>query len=325
MTLLQVCNVGRIVGGTAACAWSITRAFLDVTQHVAFLSSITDDTRAAFAGATLHQCGRISDALVRELGADAVILHNTAPERCDVIRSVWTLQYVHSRGRRAAADRTVYCSRWLAEQCHASPECVLYQPVPRPVAIDGRGRSGLLTVGRICTPTVAKWPTELVDIYADLAGCHPDVAWEFVGCPAALLKPLSNACRGRALFHAAGWQARSYLARWDVLLYHNPRLAESFGRTVAEAMRAGCVPVVDAAGGFVEQVLPGTGYLCRNRADFIAALGELKYPGLRASVSAAAVRSADERFSMAAFRKRLIALWEMGILGRVSAPFVSGQ
>ena len=54
MRLLQVCNVGRIVGGTAACAWSITRAFPDLEHHVAFLSSITDETQRGFAGT--HVC-----------------------------------------------------------------------------------------------------------------------------------------------------------------------------------------------------------------------------------------------------------------------------
>ncbi len=320
MTLLQVCNVGRIVGGTAACAWSITRAFPDVKHHVAFLSSITGDTRAAFAGATLHQCRRVSDAFVGELRADAVILHNTSPERCDPIRAAWTLQYVHSQGRRAAADRTVYCSRWLAEQHHAGPGSVLHQPVPRPLSIDGGGRIGPLTVGRICTPTAAKWPAELVDFYADLAGCHPDVAWEFVGCPTEMQTPLSIACRERAVFHDAGWQARTHLGRWDVLLYHNPRLAESFGRTVAEALRAGCVPVVDARGGFVEQVLPGTGFLCHDRADFRAALLELKDSRVRSRRSAEAAVSADARFSMAAFRKKLVALWKSAAGGGCPPP-----
>src|SRR4051812_45089980 len=117
MRLLQVCNVGQITGGTAACAWSITRAFPDVEHHVAFLSAITDETRRVFSETPLHRWRSVTDDDVQRLEADAVILHNTSVERADPIQCAWTLQYVHSAGRRAAADRTVYCSRWLARHC----------------------------------------------------------------------------------------------------------------------------------------------------------------------------------------------------------------
>jgi hypothetical protein len=313
MRLLQVCNVGRIVGGTAACAWSIARAFPDAAHHVAFLSSITDDTREAFSFASLLHCGRITDAFVRELGVDAVILHNTAAARVEPISSAWTLQYVHSKGLRAGADRTVYCSRWLAGQCgleNAKIADVLYQCVPCPGMPRIRSsRLDRLCVGRICTPTTAKWPASLVGFYEGLAGRHPGVDWEFVGCPRELAGALADACRGRAAFHPAGWEARSHLARWDALLYHHPTLTESFGRTVAEAMRAGCVPIVDARGGFREQVTPETGWLCRSLEEFSEALEAISDRQQLEAMSANARAWGDEMFSMGAFRKRMLAVW----------------
>src|SRR5687767_5084087 len=132
MRLLQVCNVGRIVGGTAACAWSITRALPEIEHHIAFLSPITEETRLAFAGTTLHRCEYVTNAFVRDLQCDSVILHNTSPSRVERITAAWALQYVHSKGTRAQADCTRYCSRWLAAQClgaRATDDDVFYQGV----------------------------------------------------------------------------------------------------------------------------------------------------------------------------------------------------
>jgi glycosyltransferase involved in cell wall biosynthesis len=310
LILLQVCNVGQIVGGTAACAWSITRAFPDVQHHVAFLSRVANGTREAFGTCRLHRIERVTNRFVREIGADAVILHNTAASRVEPRSAVWTLQYVHSRGPRALADRTVFCSRWLAQQCgrmEVSDGDVLYQGVPRPTSnqdlrMDRRGDA--LVIGRLCTPTTAKWPDELGRFYETLSLRHPVVTWEFVGCPKSLEPRLMEACRGRACFHPAGWSARAHLARWDALLYHHPTLTESFGRTVAEAMRAGCVPVVDDRGGFREQITPSTGRLCGSLEGFCEAVDDLRSIDARGRMSLAA----DERFSMQALRGRLLAI-----------------
>ncbi|QDT52167.1 Glycosyl transferases group 1 [Caulifigura coniformis] len=313
MKLLQVCNVGRIVGGTAACAWSITRAFPDIEHHVAFLSPISEETDAAFGGSRLLHCERISNSLVRDLGCEAVILHNTAQGRVEPIEAAWTLQYVHSKGTRAAADCTRYCSSWLAKAClgdRATADDVLYQCVPRPVgSLRREVHCRPLVVGRICTPTTAKWPASLTDFYADLAARLPWVWWEFVGCPAEFEPALHGSCNGRAAFHPAGWSARSHLARWDALLYHHPSMTESFGRVVAEAMRAGCVPIVDARGGFLEQVTPASGEVCASTTEFAEALGRLSEDGRRLAMAAEARRRGDELFSLASFRERLLRLW----------------
>jgi hypothetical protein len=323
MRLLQVCNVGNIVGGTAACAWSLTRALPDVAHHVAFLSDITPETRRVFGSATLHRWTHVRNRDVRALGVDAVILHNVSGHRAERIEAAWTLQYVHSAGRRAPADRTVYCSRWLAEQCGHPDGEVLYQGVPGMVrrhSVDqtfclvGTDETSVpqnrLVVGRLCTPTARKWPAALIPFYETLASAHPKIDWEFVGCPQTMVSALRTACQNRATFHPAGWNARRHLARWNALLYHHPTLTESFGRTAAEAMRSGCLPIVDARGGFLEQIVPGTGWLCATEADFSDALAQITNRG--AGVSDFVRERGDSLFSLAAFRKRLRKLLRTG-------------
>jgi glycosyltransferase involved in cell wall biosynthesis len=223
-----------------------------------------------------------------------------------------TLQYVHSRGTRAKADITVYCSAWLAAECgRGSDGRVLYQPVPKPPAplhADRRSLRQNLRVGRLCTPTARKWPEEIVEFYRRLAQCCPEVDWEFVGCPPEMQGRLSDACSGRGTFIPASRHARSRMWTWDALLYHHPHLTESFGRTAAESMRAGCIPIVDGRGGFVEQVAEGTGFLCADNDDFCEALQSLSDPSVRLRMSRAAMAHADETFSLQRFRCDLLRL-----------------
>jgi hypothetical protein len=310
LRLLQACNVGRIVGGTGACAWTVTRALPEFEHVVAFLSEMTPETRAAFAGVRIEQWPQCTRRAVDAVRADIVLLHNIGG-RDSMSRAAVTLQYVHSAGVRAPADITVYCSRWLARQMGHTPEAVLHQGVPRPATGDEsraaeRDRDTRLVVVRICTPIARKWPKSLIGFYQRLAARCPSVEWEFVGCPTELQTDLRAACRGPVRFVTAGWQARRRLWRWDALLYHHPNLTESFGRTIAESLRAGCIPIVDARGGFIEQVTPETGFLCAGEDQFIAALSALGDPELRQRMSAAAQQHGDRCFSIRAFRERLL-------------------
>lgn len=310
MHLLQVCNVGQIVGGTAACAWSITRALPQLTHTVAFLSRTDAVTCVAFAPHQVLTWPHCTSDRIRQVNPDLVILHNVASNHTTLWDGAWTMQYVHSAGRRVPADRTVYCSRWLAEQCRATDPTVLWQGVPLPAApAHARTRTeGRLRIGRICTPTARKWPDSLPAFYAQLAAQHPYVDWEFVGCPTAMQAVLLSACGGRATFHPAGWQARSHVWHWDALLYHHPTLTESFGRTVAEAARAGCIPIVDARGGFIEQCQVLGSRACRTPTEFSDAITELSDPGVRQRLSVSIQWAANEHFSLARFGIRLRSL-----------------
>jgi glycosyltransferase involved in cell wall biosynthesis len=312
MHLLQVCNVGHICGGTAACAWTLTRALPHVAHTVAFLSNPTESTRHAFAHCRVETWPRVTEDHLAPLRPDVLLLHNISADRVQPIRSTVTIQYLHSVIRPAAADVTVACSDWLREQYPpGTVASVLHQAVPQPPPPrnpggDTRALRTRLVVGRLCTPIQRKWPAELVPFYARLAPRHPTVDWEFVGCPEPLQPRLQDACQGRGVFHPAGWTARSHLWRWDALLYHHPTLTESFGRTAAESLRAGCIPVTDARGGFREQVKPDTGFLCNDADTFDRALAALHDPAHRRAMSRAA--QADDRFSLRRFGSDLLQL-----------------
>jgi glycosyltransferase involved in cell wall biosynthesis len=186
---------------------------------------------------------------------------------------------------------------------------VLYQAVPKPANPGNadRPRGGAsLVIGRLCTPTTLKWPETLVGFYSAVASRRREVEWEFVGCPQRLQGPLEAACGGRARFHEAGWDARLRLWTWDALLYHHPTVTESFGRTAADAMRAGCVPIVDDRGGFREQIAAGAGWLCRSREEFSFAIDELADGKARLAMSRRAMAHADRHFSIARFRRDLL-------------------
>ena len=332
--LLQVCNVGRIVGGTAACAWTVTRTLPDARHTVMFLSEITAETGEAFSHCRLIQRRRrVSGGDVARLRPDIVLLHNTSNDRCDERLPVPTVQWLHSRIRPATADATVACSNWLAGQVGLLEGDVLYQAVPRPplgqafqpdtnafCRIDAQSpprQAGKpdLRIGRICTPVAKKWPGELLPLYWRLASQFPNVHWEFIGCPPAMQPALLEVCLGRATFQPASWSARNRYWKWDAMLYHNPHVTESFGRTVAEAMRAECVPIVDNRGGFREQVAAGCGFLCKTVDDFASAVSQLHSPSTRIEMSRCCRKHADERFSLAGFRERLLCVFERLISG----------
>lgn len=305
MLLTQVCNVGSITGGTAACAWSVTRALPDWQHDVVFLDAITNETCRTFEPVPVRSLKRVCSTDVRQ--ADVVLLHNTHPSHCEKL-PVPTVGYRHSRCRMAATDRSLDCSHWLNERNKQRP--VLWQGVPRPrqpeTLTDDRALRDELRIGRLCTPRDTKWPADTPSLFDDLARAVPSARFEFVGCPSSMQPRLQQATRGRCCFVPASWQARERLVDWDLLVYSNRQLAESFGRTVAEAMRAGCVPVVDNQGGFVEQLRNGGGFLCGHTSDFVAAVRQMSDPFERRTISRQAVAKGEECFSLAAFRDRLL-------------------
>ena len=314
MRVLQLCNVGRITGGTAACAWSVTRALPDCEHTILFRSRVCDETRQAFEGHDLGECKRLTVQELRRRKADVVILHNTPPSavgwKCaSELAGILSMQYVHSAGgSRAEAGVVVGCSHFLQSQLQRHDMGVLYQgvPVPEKSHLRREARSGMFVIGRICTPIPAKWPQELPQFYKRLADRFPECYWEFVGCPESLRVELDKACVGRCDFYPAGFEQRTRYHHWDAMLYHNPNITESFGRTVAEAMRCGAVPVVDCRGGFCEQIPEGTGFLCPRDDDFGKALEDLLDRQTLERRSLACQEYADNEFSLRRFRTRLL-------------------
>lgn len=310
--LLQVCNVGRITGGTGACAWTVTRALPDWKHTVLFFSRPDTETRTGFGQSDINFDEMLTQRRLQTIQPDLILFHNTSARRIEEgLLLPPSLYYCHSKVTPIQCEQIICCSDYLRSCCDESlAATVLYQAVSRPPRLDGCGESrrlrSSLVVGRICTPSSRKWPSELIPFYRELSDRHPDVRWEFVGCPAELQAKLSEAVRGRATFLPASFAVRSRYWNWDVLLYHHPTLTETFGRTVAEAMRAECVPVVDNRGGFREQIAAGTGFLCRDVTEFWEALSRLEDPGERHRRARHCRAHADEHFSLERFRKRLL-------------------
>jgi glycosyltransferase involved in cell wall biosynthesis len=107
--------------------------------------------------------------------------------------------------------------------------------------------------------------------------------------------------RARIYWHATGY---------GVDLDRYPDQAEHFGMSVAEAMSAGAVPVVFAAGGPVEIITPGrNGLVWQTPAGLVEGTFRLiQEPAEQARMAAAAImRSRD--FETSAFRRRARTVW----------------
>lgn len=314
LKLLQICNVGQMTGGTAACAWTVARSLPDLQHKIVFRGSISAEGREQFQEWEPERWDAITAERVARSRADLVLLHNISRGSLGERVVCPTVNYLHSRISPAMADVWICCSEWLREQ-YGRPELrVMRQAVPRPrspqVSEDVRGASEKLIIGRLCTPTARKWWNGLPEFYVRLARRFPDVLWEFVGCPEELQSPVARACEERARFFPAGWEARSLLGRWDAMLYHHPELTESFGRTVGDAFRAGCIPIVDRRGGFVEQINGGPGFLCANEQEFAQAIQQISDPVRRQQESERCLVWGEAHYSLRDFRRQLLNVFQ---------------
>ena len=315
MHWLQVCNVGNIVGGTAACAWSVTRALPECEHTVWFRTPPTRETRRLFGKCRVLQGPQLPERELQRLQPEVLLLHNTPRQGVSWQHqpagwSGLSIQFHHSGVRgKVVAEREVACSEYLRDQLGG--RCgVLYQGVSQPeppTEPETRGLRDGLVIGRICTPSARKWPETLQADYARWAEAFPRVEWEFVGCPQGLQAGLKEAVRGRARFWPAGWEARRLMWTWHALLYSQPGCPETFGRVAAEAMRCGCVPLVDAAGGFLEQVRGEAGFCCSSWKDFADAINTLHRPGGWCHATRRC-RVRGEEFSLLRFRRQLLNL-----------------
>ena len=318
MRLLQVTKRPEIAGGTVGCAWSICQALPDWSHAVfsCWAGEVPQRTRDALAGHALHVAPAVTADVLRRIAPDVILLHNV--DDCDLPpellpEGVPAFFYCHgsyaaflnaSSGLRAAS-RGVYCvSEFLTREVGLEGTA-WYQPVPPPPEGPLRVAEEPLVVGRLCNPRSENWFPGLDGIYRELAERCPGVRWEFVGCPDEWQEALREAC-GAVVFHPVGLEARTHLRRWHAMLYHT-RVVHAYGRTVCEAQQAGCVPVVDRRGGFIEQIDHGrTGYLCENVEDFAAALDELRDPERRRACAGAAREAGERRGSLERWRERFL-------------------
>lgn len=316
MKLLQVVNVSNLLGGTFACAFTISRALPDFQHLIIAISSCDrgiDNELSRVCGFDVVRKTRILPADFDSFNPDVVIFHNTPPHLFPnyVPEDVVTFFYSHSAVMMTESrNRSLVVwavSRWLAEKVNIGYDFVVHQPVPLPPGSPNRGET--LRIGRLCTPTNSKkWRLEeIVPLYTRLSKVHTDVQWEFVGCPEPYMSQVAKCCQGRVVFHDASWDARSLLWEWDAMLYDS-LLEESYGRVVCESQRCGCIPIVSHRGGFIEQIQNGQdGFLCDGVDKFDYAIGYVKDGERLRYLRESAMQSGDVRGSLSAWRRKFLA------------------
>jgi glycosyltransferase involved in cell wall biosynthesis len=315
MRLMQFCNLANVVGGTGACCWTITRCFPDWEHGVYFRSgrSPSPDTMLAFQGCSIYLNHTTPEEAIEQFKPDVLIFHNISetvvPQALPA--GVPTIFYQHSalkqfRVFRERFDVAFCVSKHLAAMAGFDERFVLYQPVPIPPM---GGVRDCRKIGRICTPNSGKWDKDdILPVYEHLGPRFPQLAYEFVGCPPNVREELEKILGDRASFANASFQARQKFHEWGMMVYSS-KIEESYGRTVCEAQRAGCVPIVSRRGGFIEQVAqsPVDGFLCDSPEEFGDAVqAVLNEPPDRNLMAA----RATERGGLAGFRDAILTTLE---------------
>jgi glycosyltransferase involved in cell wall biosynthesis len=320
MKLLQVNNLASICGGTTQCSLSITKSLQDFDHAVHFFSGRNGAAiQGAFEGVERSFGSNLSHETLAKIAPDVVIFHNTGEVRMPTFLpgDPVTVYYQHSaalacRSPRRRCDIALGVSKHLCHQSGLGSEWMLYQPIHMDGKREIRDR---LTIGRLCTPVPNKWNAERCGkLYRLLSRRHPEVKWEFVGCPDHVREVIIDAVKGfDCEFFPASPAARGKLYEWDAMLYDS-EIEESYGRTVCEAQMAGCIPIVTRRGGFIEQINHGAdGFLCRDDAEFVWAVKQLYDTDTLSEVSECATLAGNSRGSLPLWRKSFL-MWLEAIL-----------
>lgn len=248
--------------------------------------------------------------------------HGGLRQRVRRWRSDWAW---HERFRKwqVVLGNSQFTGHYLKEWWGVSAE-VLYPPICPPPPIRKK-LPLILSVGRFAPGAGNKKQLEMMHAFARLPSTTE--AWQYrsagsVGSEPGQQRYLEAV---RAAAPAGAWvhddAPRAALDEWYAtasIFWHaaglaepltSPERMEHFGIVTAEAMAAGCVPVVHARGGQPEIVRHGVnGFLWETEAELLLRTAELqRNPALRNAMSAAA-REAGSQFSFDAFRRRLLTL-----------------
>lgn len=150
------------------------------------------------------------------------------------------------------------------------------------------------TLGRVSRPDPDKFPDDFPLSYERL-GLRDPARFRVLGWSSQMAERWpDHVYDGRwELIPAGGEDVRTFLDSLDIMVYDlSPRLRESWGRAVVEAMLSGVVPLVPAGGGHhLDQLVPhGTGgFVCAGPDDYIQYAKALQDdPALLARLSAGA-------------------------------------
>lgn len=327
MKLLQVGKKPEILGGTVGCMWAICEALPDWSHTLFFCSRqpVPGRTREVLNGHRFEAAPALPAGWLKSAAPDVILFHNTSDHEVPLELlpgGALAIYYYHSSYTEVAdfqgvvdrCQRSLAVSEFLARGAGMPAGSVLYQPVPAPPPRQERpSPAGELIVGRLCNPREENWPDSVLDLYRFLARRNPRVRWELVGCPEGMRPRLAEACGGRVAFHEPSFGARSLLWSWHAMLYDSGEVVHSYGRAVCEAQRAGCVPVVNRGGGFLEQIEDGrTGFLCGGPEELASALERLEDPETWSALSREGRTAGDRRGSLARWRQSFLEICENG-------------
>jgi hypothetical protein len=323
LKFLFVNNVACLVGGTAQCTLSMVKSFPDCEHHILALAGefSAEDKQLFGSNCTLVTGPRVARYL-SENHFDVICYQNS---RIDDIphqppQGTLCVYIAHSPAApvRLVPERVQkFCvvSEFLKQKLKCDWP-VIHQPVQKPTPYASVGtdwcrhqrKSGKLVIGKLCTPNNQKW--KLADFIESLLAIDSDnryqKAFHFVGAPQIAIDAITSHVESPMHFSPPSPHARGYLCEWDVLLTATS-IEETFGRTVREAQRAGCVPVVSRIGGFVEQITDGTtGMLCEDTRHFVTSCDHVRL--WRDKFRSDCMYAGDRDGSLATFRTNFLNL-----------------
>lgn len=263
MKFLWVNNVPSILGGTLNCTHSMCKA---LPNHDHMVLSLQGEFRSAEREAFKD----VATLVTEREDADVVVFQNNPIALVGSfgnVRRKSRLVYYHHSAHGASpllTDHQFFVSDYLKSKVGLPGE-VLYQPVTRPKERFQRHKKGVV-IGRLCTPTKEKWVLD--EFLPHLVACKniPGVWFDLVGCPEAIKSTVQTSLDHKVSFFPCSFSARSLFHTWGCMVYTASQ-HETFGRTVREAQRCGCVPIVSNHSGLAEQVRDGHGFAVSSPQD----------------------------------------------------------
>ncbi len=168
-----------------------------------------------------------------------------------------------------------YYSQKEAEQNAAVPARsvkVIYHGVPDPFGSlpNVKNERMVLTVGKVDFPNLKR---KGLQTFVEAAALLPDVQFVVVGTWADdAIEHLRSIASPNVLFTGRVNDEELLDYYWQASVYVQASLHEGFGMSVAEAMLAGCIPVVTRAGALPE-VVGDCGVYCESNSPVVIAQG----------------------------------------------------
>lgn len=261
---------------------------------------------------------------------DPVVIFNHISWDLEPVRRNWlkglkrpkVVSFMHSRGLMHRldldhADKVVIFSRYLedslleARYCpedHSSvvrmPNCINEVDLIA-LPLSGQFRSGRFAIGNIGNGAKWKHSDDFLDICESIE--IPNVLFKFLGA-----NDLQDAASGNMeILPLFSVSIPDYMSQISILIHKTrPDVAETWCRTVTEAMFAGVPVVAEARGGVREQIVHGkTGFLCNTAEEYKKWIESLFFDeALYRKISHEARQYAKEHFSLAESRHNLLSL-----------------